>query len=90
MIWLLKSITGEYEDIKERIHCYFDDENKAKQKIKEINDFDILLKKRFKNSSKSGYYDFYDFQRKCYRKFGINLYIDYTGVFWKLEKVEKL
>ena len=90
MIYLLTSSTGEYEDWRETIHGYFSNRELAENKLKEIKDFDELIFKRFKNKSGKYYYDVYDFQRKCYHKFGIRAYIDYsTGISWGIKEIKE-
>lgn len=88
MIYLLISATGEYEYYSETIHGYFKSKEQAEEKLKQLEDFDKLIFAKFKGRDDC-YYDEGDFQRRCYRKFGINAYIDYNGISWKITEVKE-
>lgn len=88
MIYLLVSHTGEYEDYTERIHGYFTNKELAYNKLNQIQEFDKLIFSKFKGNDKY-YYDVYRFQSRCYRRFGIPAYIDYTGISWSIQEIKE-
>ena len=85
MIYLLKSTTGEYEDTSTTNHGFFSSYRQAEQTLNKLIAFDQYLEGRVDDDR------YYSVRTRAYKMLlGIDIYIDYTGVYWSIEQVRCL
>jgi len=92
-IYVLKSCTGEYEDYSETSLCYFDDINEAeimyakgKELLEYLNHRAYEFIEKYSNSDNIFYQE--ALIKRYLKAIGIDILIEYTGVWLSLEKIE--
>ena len=81
-VYVLKYSTGEYEDYREYSYGYFSREEDAKATLEKFEEFNRIVKERNPN---------WLFLSRAYRLvLGLDICIDYTGIFWSVEELQCL